>query len=127
CRNKSGHIYLAVWLDETEDQDVWLYVSLSPQRFMKVRGGEIDLHDAFAKPEDKIVLEVSVYKDSGKNAKVKPVLVEKVDEDWFPLPGDYLDVPNSLPQVLWENLDQRDKSFPYEPPKQTIEPIETET
>ncbi len=107
CRNKSGHIYLAVWIDETANQDTWLYVSLSPQRFMKVRGGEIDLHDAFAKPEDETALAVRIYKDNAQNSAVKPVSIKDVDRDWFPLPGDYLDVPASLPRVLWENLDQR--------------------
>ncbi len=111
CWSKTGHIYMAVWIDETEDKDTWLYVSLSPQRFMKVRRGEIDLHDAFAKPEDEIVLAVSIYKNY---SDVKPIWVEKVAEDWFPLPEDYLDVPGSLPQIVWENLDQGNEQYTNE-------------
>jgi hypothetical protein len=31
-----------------------------------------------------------------------------MDSSWAPLAGDYLDVPNSLPRVVWQNVDQRD-------------------
>ncbi|MBV7329908.1 hypothetical protein KFU94_17030 [Chloroflexi bacterium TSY] len=107
CINQADHIYLAVWIAETEQENVWLYVALSPQRFAKVRSGQIDLHDAFALPEDDIVSKVIVTKDTNHKSDVKPLPIETVDETWPPLPGDYLDVPDSLPRVLWNGLDQR--------------------
>ena len=107
CKNKADHIYMAVWIDETADRDIWLYVSLSPQRFAHIRAGQISLHDAFTKPEDDVVLEVVVYKSVEQKSEVVVIPTEEMDQSWAPLPDDYLDVPNSLPRVLWEDLDQR--------------------
>lgn len=107
CKNQADTIYLAVWLDESDEDNLWLYVSVSPQRFAKIRAGHIDLHDAFATPEDGIGLKVTVPKTAHCQASVEPVLVSAMDRNWAPLPGDYLDLPQSLPRVLWDELDQR--------------------
>lgn len=106
CKNKADHIYMAVWVDETEEKDSWLYVSLSPQRFARIRAGQIELHKAFSLPEDDVALEIVVYKDAFQKSEVHVIPVEEMDQSWAPLPGEYLE-PNSLPRVLWEKVDQR--------------------
>ncbi len=107
CQNRTGHFYLAVWIDETEDDNAWLYVPLSFQRLMGLRQGELDLHDAFVQPEDDFVFKVTVPKHGTNQAQVQPIPAEQLDKSWAPLPGDYLDLPDSLPRVVWENVDQR--------------------
>lgn len=107
CKNQADTIYLSVWLDETDSEDTWLYVSVSPQRFAKIRAGQIDLHDAFADPEDGIVLCVTVPKDEPGKAQVTSIPVTEMDTSWPPLAGDFLDVPGSLPRIRWGSVDQQ--------------------
>ena len=107
CKNQADTIYLSVWIDETAEANSWLYVSVSPQRFAKIRAGQIDLHDAFAEPEDSIVLKVIISKTADHKTQVEPVPVTEMDNSWAPLPGDYLNIPYSLPRILWDELDQR--------------------
>jgi hypothetical protein len=54
-----------------------------------------------------VVLEVVVYKSVEQKSEVVVIATEEMDKSWAPLSDDYLDVPNSLPSVLWEDLDQR--------------------
>lgn len=107
CKNQADTIYLAVWIDETAAENIWLYVALSPQRFAKLRAGQLDLHDAFAEPEDGVVLKTTVAKGIHPKAQVESRLISEMDASWPPLPGDYLDIPQGLPRVLWDSVDQR--------------------
>ncbi len=107
CQNRTGHLYLAVWIDETADEDVWLYVPLSFQRLMNLRQGKLDLHTAFTQPEDDFGLKVTVPKQETEETQVQRIAASQLDESWAPLPGDYLDLPDSLPRILWDNVDQR--------------------
>ena len=92
CRNLAGQMYLAVWVDENEDASRWLYVAVSPERFLQVRGGKVSLREAFAKPEDGVALDVVVHSDPGLASHVDPVPFGEIDESWLPLPEEYLDV-----------------------------------
>ena len=73
CRNASGSIFLAVSIDENDDFETWLYVSMSPNRFRNVRSGAIDLHDAFADAEDGIVYEVRTSYDVAGEVNVRNI------------------------------------------------------
>ncbi len=122
CKNHADTIYLAVWIDEASEENIWLYVSVSPQRFARIRAGQIDLHDAFATAEDGIVLKVTVPKVSLHKAQVDSMLISEMDASWPPLPGDYLDIPLSLPRILWGELDQRNLTTIDYPKHTTLEP-----
>jgi len=101
CRNKAGHVYLAVWIDRATDNDTWLYVALSRRRFQEIKAGRIDLHDAFGKPEDELALEVKVYFDPDRRPEIRPVPARDLDEDRLPLPGDYLDPQFCAREDVW--------------------------
>lgn len=91
CRNVVGNIYFALWVDEEVDYELWLYVSISQQRFREIRSGSIDLRNAFIDAEDKFVFEVKIYfKDSDVS---KSIASNEIDEDMLPLPNDYLKLP----------------------------------
>ena len=107
CQNRTGHFYLAVWIDETETENIWLYVPLSFQRLMNLRHGDLDLHDAFVQPEDGFVFKATVPTHDPGQAHVQPISADQMDKSWAPLPGDCLDLPDSLPRIVWENVDQR--------------------
>jgi hypothetical protein len=122
CKNQADTIYLAVWIDETDTADIWLYISVSPQRFAKIRAGQVDLHDAFAQPEDAVVLQVAIPKDANAKAQVESIPARQMDPSWPPLAGEFLDIPAALPRVLWEGIDQRNPVTADYPKDVTPEP-----
>ena len=107
CKNRTGQLYIAVWVEESANANFWLYTPLSPERFATLRQGQIDLHEAFIQPEDIFVFKVTVPKHISQSATAEAIHSENLDTEWAPLPGDYLDLPSSLPQIVWEDVDQR--------------------
>ena len=97
CQNPSGHIFLAVWADEEDDFDTWLYVRMSPLRFEHVRSGLIDLHDAFARSEDGLVFEVQIPHDE-QELSIRHIWSHAISEDW--LPGEFLDLETEPLPIL---------------------------
>ncbi|MGB5961237.1 MAG: DUF6575 domain-containing protein [Coleofasciculaceae cyanobacterium] len=89
CRNGSGQIYLAVWIDETPNSDSWLYVPLSSRRFQYIRSGGIDLHDAFLMAEDNFVFQIITF-NNDTPAEVTTIPCERLDEDLLPMAGEFL-------------------------------------
>jgi len=89
CQNASGQLFLAVWFDETEEADLWLYVSLSPQRLATIRTGQIDLYDAFRAAENGWVYQVTTYYDE-RVSQIKAVSCDTIDENWLPKRGQRL-------------------------------------
>ena len=100
CRNVAEQIYLAVWVDEDEDSSRWLYVAVSLERFLQVRGGKLSLREAFAEPEDGVGLDVVVYSDPKLHSRVDAVPSAEIDESWLPLPGEYLEVDAAVPESV---------------------------
>jgi hypothetical protein len=95
CRNGAGHVFLAVLIDETEEERVWLYTPLSPGRFARVRGGEVDLRDGFRAAEDGFVHRVvmSIFLGSGRgSANVGMMDCDELTDAMLPLAGERLNV-----------------------------------
>jgi hypothetical protein len=88
CRNASGHIFLSVLIDETEAQREWLYVPLSPDRFTKIRSGEIDVQDGFRSAEDGFVHSVTVPIYEG-SAIVGIIHANNLTNEMLPLKGSH--------------------------------------
>ena len=53
------------------------------------------------------MFKVIVPKQLHRLAQIEAIHIENLDIDWAPLPGETLDIPHSLPQVVWENIYQR--------------------
>ncbi len=90
CRNLTGHLFLAVWIDETKIEDIWLYVPISEGRFQSIRSGEIDLRDAFLKSEDSFVYKVIIPQEN-RPSIVETIQSDRLNEDWLPVAGEYLE------------------------------------
>ena len=90
CRNLTGHLFLAVWIDETKIEDIWLYVPISEGRFQSIRSGEIDLRDAFLKSEDSFVYKVTIPQKN-RLSMVETIQSDRLNEDWLPVAGEYLE------------------------------------
>ena len=88
-RETTESLYLIVFADEDNDKDTWLCVMISPERLRRVEDGEIDLHDAFAKPEQGWLTYVQVKGETFLGMFSAPVA--KVPLNFFPLKGEFLD------------------------------------
>lgn len=101
CRNSTGHHFLALLIDETETEEVWLYAPVSETRFAQIRAGKIDLHDAFAKAEDDRLYEIHAPHLQASPVEFRFISVQDVPEDVLPLTGESLDIKvQTLPEAL---------------------------
>jgi hypothetical protein len=91
CRNASGHLFLAVLIDETEEEKEWIYVPLSTDRLAQVRSGQIDLRDGFRLAEDGFVYRVRVPIYQGESI-VQPIDCDDLTDAMLPIAGEYLNL-----------------------------------
>lgn len=89
CKNNIGTHFLAVWSDEDDEFDTWLYAPMSPKRFEQVETGGVPLFDAFSLVEDKVLYEVRTSKIS-ESVHVISKTAESIDPTLLPLPGEHL-------------------------------------
>ena len=100
CKNAAGHLYLVVAADEDEQYETWLYAKISVERFNLVRSGAIDLHDAFADPEGRCLLQVRFPYDAPTSPQIESIEANQVSDDMLPLPGECLDLETEILPVL---------------------------
>ena len=91
CRNNSDVRFLAAHADEG-DVETWLYVPVSEVRLEALRAGRVDLHTAFADPEDAFAYVVSFR---GTSVEAKAVQANSVPADYLPDQGTLLRLPMS--------------------------------
>lgn len=117
CKNQSDKIFLALWVDEEEDSDLWFYMMVSATRLQAIRTGVISLHQAFSEPElDYLYEVVYIHEDSVWNTR--EVAVSEIEEDSLPSENTFLNCdPKTLPQmarqtITWEAL-KKDREVVY--------------
>lgn len=84
CQNLSGQVYIALWIDNSETEDIWLYAPVSSERFNHIKNGEVDLKTVFTHSEDAFVFEVSIPFYSEKITTVKALSCRDLTEDQLP-------------------------------------------
>ena len=92
CKSPAGHLYLAVAADEDDQYLTWLYVRVSAKRLNFIRSGAIDLHDAFAEPEDGFLLQEIIPYDNQTQPRLESIQPDQISEDMLPVPGECLDL-----------------------------------
>ena len=92
CKNATGHLYLVVAADENDRHETWLYAGVSEERLNLIRSGAIDLHDAFADPEDGFLVQARVPYDDHTPPQFDPIQADKLSKDMLPIPGERLDL-----------------------------------
>lgn len=92
CKSAVGHLYLAVAADENDQYVTWLYVGVSTERLNLIRSGAIDLHDAFAEPEDGFLLQEIIPYGNQTQPRMEPIQPDQISEDMLPMPGECLDL-----------------------------------
>ena len=92
CKNAAGHLYLVVAADENDKYVTWLCVAVSTERINLIRSGKIDLHDAFAYPENPYTIQVRVPYEAHVSHQIDWTESNQISEDMLPLSGECLDL-----------------------------------
>ena len=92
CKNAAGHLYLVVAADENDRHETWLYAGISEERLNLIRSGAIDLHDAFADPEDGFLVQARVPLDNRIPPQIDSIQPDKISKDILPIPGERLNL-----------------------------------
>ena len=100
CQNVAGHLYLVVAADENDQHEVWLYAGVSAERLNLIRSGAIDLHDAFAGPEDGVLLQVIAPYADQSPLRIEPIQPNQISEDMLPMRGERLDLKTQMLPLL---------------------------
>lgn len=98
CRDKAGQLYLAYWVDESEQGSSWLYMRVSFERYGALRRGDVAIAEVLSQPEDGTALLVH---SNTTGFSVSQLSAAEIEPEWMPEAGDRLDLPHaSLPSSL---------------------------
>jgi hypothetical protein len=123
CKNQAGKIFLALWVDEEEDSDLWLYMLISLNRLQSVRIGECSLNQAFSEPENGFLYEITFTYENSKWIS-RQTSVNELDEDCLPLKSAFLNCnPETLPQIDSQKIIQNAISKSREVVNLILEPL----
>lgn len=86
--NTVGTIYLVFWADQDSTKNYWLYTPVSKKRLHEIKHGKISVREAFIKPEDGILFEISINLETSE-AVLNFSSLKKVNKEWFPIETDY--------------------------------------
>jgi hypothetical protein len=101
CKNVSGQIFIAIWIDETSYSNAWLYVPTSLRRFQQIVSGGMDLRSSFLNAEDGFVFNVSIPKEDTITEVVR-VFCCNLQEDELPTEGEFLTCGSQVIGLLME-------------------------
>ena len=129
ARNPFGACYLALSVEEREDELVWLYLPLRKSRLQELDAGHLSLRSAFAEPED-LLLKVVCHAD-GRN---EVSALHEAPPEWLPEEGERLRIhePEPVPaepsralaQSGWRDVIQTALAFPrFEGPTAPLRPL----
>lgn len=96
CKNTTGQIFIAVWIDKTRSEDRWLYASVSQKRFRQMFSDKIQLKDVFLNAEDNFVFEVVIPHKEDRDTEILRINCKDLDADKLPNDGELLDYESSI-------------------------------
>jgi hypothetical protein len=100
CQNQANKVFIALWVDEEEDFDLWLYMLVSIDKLKSIRSGEISLHQAFANPETNYLYELTYLHDNSQ-WNTKRIPIDDLDKDCLPLENTFIQCdPKTLPHLI---------------------------
>lgn len=113
CKNKLGHIYLVISIEDLTVGWKWLYLPVSDSRLQKIRLGKITLRDSFKNAEEHFVYSALIYTDDSIMPEVKTVSCQDIPEQWLPEKGERLTLPPSSTSTNSQNSYKLDPCFPW--------------
>lgn len=76
-RDTVGRYFLVYWIDETETSSSWLYVAISPERYLGLKQGNVLVAEALSQPEDGTAFVVH-------GDEITLVQASEIKGDWLP-------------------------------------------
>lgn len=96
CTNSSGQIFISVWVDSKEMEEVWLYAPISSRKFKKLRNKEVALRNVFTDSEDAFVFEVVIPSEDIDKTMVTLVPCKDIDKDYLPEENQFIEARTRL-------------------------------
>jgi hypothetical protein len=90
AENASSTRYIAFWADETEEEEIWIYSSVSEHRISGVISGKIDLRSIYTNPEDGVIFLVRLKNSDRSAASVETILPCEIEPELLPPYDDFL-------------------------------------
>jgi hypothetical protein len=87
AENASGSRYIAFWADETEEESLWLYSSVSENRIFNVMSGKLDLRSIYTNSEDGRILLVRLKNNEHSVESIRP---NEIEQELLPPYDDFL-------------------------------------
>ena len=128
CQNAADHLYLAVAAAGNEQHEIWLYAGVSNMRLKLIRSGAIDLHDAFADPEDGFLTQVTVSYNDNAPIQTQPVDPNRISKDMLPVPDERLDLKSDIfPELSIKEIEEFSRILQKKTEKyqRYLEPLDT--
>ena len=98
-----GDLWLVVWIDSSDEEDVWLYIPVSKSRLNLIRGGALSLNTAFADAEGGQAYRVVVDNKDGTNTN-SVINTNTISPEFLPKAGIKLNLEAAeVPFPLIEN------------------------
>ncbi|MDS0135764.1 MULTISPECIES: DUF6575 domain-containing protein [unclassified Amycolatopsis] len=94
CADEAGHVYLAVFVDEDEDVELYLYCAISRQSVELLRHGDVSIREMIEHPLGGNVwlVERSLTTPKGAIRRLRP---DEIPLDWYPDEGARLSSPRA--------------------------------
>ncbi|MDP2314281.1 MAG: hypothetical protein Q8P41_15370 [Pseudomonadota bacterium] len=96
AKNTRGELFIAVLVEDGDEEQVWHFAPVSKRRIEDVRAGLIDLRDAFVRVEHGMVIALHRERTEGGYQRTDLVKAEALTEDTLPKPGKRLKVLDSI-------------------------------
>lgn len=83
CYDEYGSFYLAAFVDEDDEAEIYLYTAISPARLETLRSGKTSIRQAFTSPLDENLWQVRRFLTT-TDAVAQQTSPASIDEDWLP-------------------------------------------
>ncbi|MFJ7523636.1 DUF6575 domain-containing protein [Streptomyces griseus] len=91
CVSLTDQLYLALWVEEGEEGDSWIYLPISQARLGMVTSGGISLRAALESPEG-FLYEVFMPHDVDSSDSVRPHAASAIPASWLPAEESFLNL-----------------------------------
>lgn len=88
CQNEAREIYLALWVDETDDYNRWLYARTLQHKLNWLNTGRVDIRSRFTETAEEYVYDIRI----GRNniCCVDVLFCSNLTDDLLPVAGELL-------------------------------------
>lgn len=113
CCNEKQELYIVLYASDLPEHEMWLFAKVSLEKLRLIRSGQINLYDAFAKPEKKHLLKVLIPHWNCKLATFHSdyILPSELDDDVFLSSSYRLNLTDTFIFPNEQNLPENEHSY----------------